>query len=264
MLALGAWLWLAIEATLVARHWGGSNAFLDTTLVVVAWVLLSFALSLTARPVWPASPQQQLAAVAFAALVMGAVAVFTAGAYMSGRFSTTGSDLDLRKSHWTEGIGRLRSIDAWLFGKGLGRFPATSVLESTDPETPGRYHLGTRHGETFVGLTAPKMRYLGFGELFRFSQRVAVRPGTAYTVTLKARSAAAGSVHVELCERQLLYPTGCAAAEPKIAAGLDGWQTLTFPLVSGGLGSSSWLAPRPVVLAIASGTPACSRCAACR
>ena len=255
VVALAAWLCLAIDATLVARHWGGDNAFLDTTLVVVVWVVVSLALSFATRPVWPRSPHQQLATIAFAGLVMGAVAVFTAGAYMGGRFSTTGSDLQLRKSHWTEGIGRLRGIDTWLFGKGLGRFPATSQLESTDPETPGGYHLATRNGETFVGLTAPKMRYLGFGELFRFSQRVSVRPGTAYTVVLQARSAAAGNVHVELCERQLLYPSGCAAAEPKILAGTDRWQTVTFPLVTGTLGSSSWLAPRPVVLAIASGTP---------
>lgn len=253
--AIAAWLWLAADAALVARHWGGENAFLDTALVVVAWVLLSFALSFCARPVWPRIPHQQLATIAFAGLVMGAVAVFTAGAYMGGRFSTTGSDLALRKSHWTEGIGRLRGLDAWMFGKGLGRFPATSLLESTDPETPGTYHLATRDGETFLALTGPRIRYLGFGELFRFSQRVSVKPGTTYVGTLKARSAAEGNVHVELCERQLLYPSGCAFGSPKIVAGTDRWQSVNFHLVTGTLGSSSWLAPRPVVLAIAAGNP---------
>ena len=254
VVALATWLWLALNAALVARHWGGDNAFVDTSLVVIAWVLLAFALSLSANPLWPRAPHQQLATVAFAGLVMGAVAVFTGGAYMGGRFSTTSSDLELRKSHWTEGIGRLHGVDAWLFGKGLGRFPATSLLESTDPETPGSYHLAARNGETFLGLTAPKMRYLGFGELFRFSQRVSVKPGTTYTGTIQARAASGGNVHVELCERQLLYPSGCAFAEPKIAPGLDDWKSVSFQLTTGSLGSSSWLAPRPVVLAIASGT----------
>ena len=253
--AIAAWLWLALSACLVARHWGGADAFVDSAKVLAPWIVASIALSRLARPVWPDMPHRQLAIVGFAGLVMGSVAVFTAGAYMGKRFSTTSEDLNLRTSHWTEGIGRMRGVDTWLFGKGLGRFPATSLFESPDMQVPGSYRLVTRDGETFVSLSAPKVRYLGFGELFRFSQVVAVRPGTAYRVRLQVRSLAAGAVHIEVCERHLLYPTGCAGNDAGFGAALDRWQTVEIPAVTGALGASPWYLPKPVVLAIANGNP---------
>ena len=253
--AIASWLWLALSALSVARHWGGPQAFEQAVPVVAAWVVLSCAASKLARPLWPTRPHQQLATIGFAALVMGSVAVFTAGAYMGGRFATTRGDLETRTSHWTEGLARMRGTPTWLFGKGLGRFPASSLFDSPDAQSPGSYHLIERGGETFLGLTGPKLRYLGFSELFRFSQRISIKPNTTYRVRLDVRSSAPGAVHIEFCEKQLLYPGGCITIDPKVTGGLDRWQTIEVAMTNGTLGASPWYRYRPVYFAIATGNP---------
>ncbi|MEO8937891.1 MAG: hypothetical protein ABI277_12635 [Burkholderiaceae bacterium] len=255
MLSIASWLWLAIDAVLVARHWGGNGAFRDSAVVLAALVALAFATARLNTPVWPERRHEQLATIGFAALVMGSVAVFTAGAYMGGRFQTTRGDLDVRIAHWTEGIGRLRGVDDWLFGKGLGRFPATSQFESPDAIAPGSYRIAYRNGERFLALTGPRLKYLGFGELFRFSQRVTVQPQSTYQVTMVARSSQAGGIHVELCEKMLLYNGSCIATDPALPASPVAWQTIRFPLRTGVIGGASWYAPRPVYFAIATGNP---------
>ncbi len=255
VVAVAAWMWLALCATLVANHWGGLKAFVDSAAVVGTLVALALVASRLPVSMWPQKRHEQVATIGFAAVVMGSVAVFTAGAYMGGRFATTGSDLDLRIAHWTEGIGRLHDVDDWLFGKGLGRFPATSQFESPGAIAPGSYRMAYRNGEGFLALTGPRLKYLGYDELFRFSQRVTVRPQTTYLVTMRARSAQQTPVQVELCEKQLLYHGACVGAGPVVPAGLDGWQRLTFPLQSGSIGGSHAFAPRPVYFAIANGNP---------
>ncbi len=253
MLAITAWLWLALCAVLVAFHWGGPKAGLDSAIVLAAIVGLAFAASRLTRSVWPEPRREQIATIGFAALVMGSVAVFTAGAYMGGRFSTSRSDLDLRIAHWTEGIARLRGADDWLLGKGLGRFPATSLFESSDGTVPGSYRADRRDGERFLALTTPKMRYFSFDEFFRVSQRVSVRPRTTYVVTAQVRSPTPASLHIELCEKQLLYHGSCVDAE-RTTTDAPGWQALSFPLFTGPIGGSPWYASRPVFLALASVT----------
>ena len=104
-------------------------------------------------------------------------------------------------------------------------------------------------------MTGPRVKYLGFGELFRVSQRVAVEPRATYLVTLVARSAQPTPVHVEICEKQLLYSGACVLGELPLKAGVDGWQSVTLPLPTGAIGGSHRLLPRPVVFAIANGNP---------
>ena len=254
LFAIAGWLWMAIAACLVARHWGGSGAFLDTATVLGVLVVLSFATAFMKNPVWPVARRERFAVIGFAAFVTAAVAVFTAGAYMGNRFHASEGDLDLRTSHWREGLDRLRGSD-WLFGKGLGRFPATSQFESPGAAAPGAYRLVHRDGETFVALSTPRLRYIGFDEMFRFSQRVTVRPGTPYRVRVEARSNEQNSLHLELCEKQLLYHADCRAGDPQVMArsGPDAkqWQRIEFPIDTVGIGSSPWYAPRPVWFAIA-------------
>lgn len=251
MPAIAAWLWLALCAGLVALNWGGLRAARDSAIVLGALIVLAFAASRLPRSVWPEQRREQIATIGFAALVMGSVAVFTAGAYMGGRFSASRGDLDLRIAHWTEGIGRLRSADDWLLGKGLGRFPATSLFESGDGTVPGSFRADRRDGERFLALTTPKLRYLSFDEFFRVSQRVSVRPQTTYVVTAQVRSSIKANLHVELCEKQLLYHGNCVDAERTVAPAPQGWQEITFPLFTGPIGASPWYASRPVFLALA-------------
>ena len=116
---------------------------------------------------------------------------------------------------------------------------------------PGSYRLNRRDGESFLSLTGPRIKYLGFGELLRVSQRVDVQPHARHVLTVEARSASPATLHVEICEKQLLYNGGCAIANVGLAAGLEAWKTLVVPLDTGYLGRSTWYAPKPVFFAIA-------------
>ena len=253
--AIIAWLWLAIAACVVAGGWGGRGALRDSVVVMGLLVVIAFIAARMKRPVWPARRREQLATIGFAALVMGSVAIFAGGAYMGGRFSTSRGDLDSRIAHWTEGISRLKSPDQWLLGKGLGRFPATSLYESLDAAIPGSYHLVHRSGETFLSLSGPRIKYLGFGEFFRVSQRVSVQPNAHYVLTIEARTASPIALHIEICEKQLLYNSGCAFAGPVVQPAAGKWQTLVVPLDTKYLGGTRWYAPKPVFFAIAVASP---------
>lgn len=255
MAAIAAWLWLAIAACVVAGSWGGRGALRDSVAVMVALIVVAFISASMKQPIWHARRREQLATVGLAALVMGSVAIFAGGAYMGGRFSTSRSDLDSRIAHWTDGVSRLTGPAQWLFGKGLGRFPSTSLYESPDAALPGSYHLNHRGGETFLSLSGPRIKYLGFGEFLRVSQRVDVQPNAHYVLTIEARSASPLALHVEICEKQLLYNAGCAFAVPVVPPGLDKWKTLVVALDTKHLGGSAWYLPKPVFFAIAVANP---------
>ena len=79
MVALGAWLWLAIAACVVSGSWGGRGALRDSVAVMSLLVIVAFIASRMRRSIWPARRREQLALVGFAALVMGSVAIFNGG-----------------------------------------------------------------------------------------------------------------------------------------------------------------------------------------
>ena len=174
---------------------------------------------------------------------------------MGGRLSTTRDDLNVRLAHWSEGLSRLHGVDQWLFGKGLGRFPVTALIESSQDGFPGSYRLAFRNGEGFLSLSGPRIKYLGFGELFRFSQRVDVQPNAQYRLVIEARTATPINLHVELCEKHLLYNAACAFADPAIPGGLDGWKEIVVTMGAETIRGSNWLLPRPVYFAMAVANP---------
>ena len=248
---IAAWLWLGVCAAHAAHYWGGEPALRDTAVVMAALVVLVFGASLLPRSVWPTDPREQIATVGAGAIVLAAVAVFSGGSYMGDRFAASRGDFGGRMAHWTNGIGRLHGPSDWLFGKGMGRFPATSVFESLDSTVPGTYSVGHRDGETFLALTGPRLRYTGFNEYFRASQRVSLTPNTPYAVTLEIRSQSPEMLHIEVCEKQLLYMNQCRDRDIDIPGAKAGWQRVVFGFQSGTMGSSPWWASRPAFLALA-------------
>ncbi len=255
MVAIAAYLWLAISACVVAGWWGGRDALRDSVAVITLIVVVAFSASRMNRSIWPARRREQLTTIGFAALVMASVAAFTGGAYMGDRLSASRGDLDVRFAHWVEGISRLKGMGQWLLGKGLGRYPATSIYESFDPNLPGHYHLIRRKGDTFLSLSAPRIRYLGSGQLFRVSQRIEVRSNAPYVLTLEARTAAPLTLHIEICEKHLIYSAGCALANRNLGPSPEAWTTLVVPLQTNDIGGATWYAPKPVFLSISVDNP---------
>lgn len=249
LLSIASYLWMAAAACHVAGFWGGSGALRDCVLVTGGVVALALLSRLVPRPLWPTERRQQIATIGVTALVSGAVVVFIAGAYMSGRIATSSGDLDGRIAHWSEGIGRIHGLDDWVLGKGLGRFPSTSLYDSPDGAYPGSYRFTRRDGESFVALTGPRIKYLDFGELFRLSQRVDVKTGAQYSVRVEARAATPVALHVEVCEKHLLYHGACSVGQATFGPSPDGWQTREIKLSTDRFGS------RPVFFATGVATP---------
>jgi hypothetical protein len=243
---------------LVCGHWGGERAF-GRALPVMA-VLLFAALALGgARPgrqdgAWPASPRWQAAVLACMVAISGGIGVMIGGAYMTDRMSTTEGDLQTRVEHWREGLSVLHSPAQWALGIGLGRYPATYALLHEDTDAPGGYALRGAPGEVVLALSAGR-HMLGWGEMLRVSQRVGV-PRLPVQAELQVRAAQQSGLHLELCEKHLLYNGACLLKELEVPATGTAWRTIRTPLDGLGVSRGQPFAPRMLSFSISNRTQA--------
>ena len=253
---LGTWrsnAWSAIAIALlaalfplaaaVALYWGGPLAYDDGVMVAVALVLSI----VVARVAGVRIVRGGFGARVSALMVLGAVGaivvVFSAGAYMTNRFATSEQDLAGRADHWRAGLHLIRSPVEWMLGKGFGRFPQEYYFGVPDNAFPGRHKFQSESdGNRYVTLTGPN-HVLGFGELYRFAQRVRMQPHDAYAISLDVRSETQAGLHLELCEQHLLYNGNCAIAEVPVPPTHGAWQRIVVE-AHGELVESHWYAPR--------------------
>jgi hypothetical protein len=202
-----------------------------------------------ATPRWPESWRWQgglLAAMAASALLVG---VLLGGAYMENRFSTGGQDAEDRGEHWHQALALLRSPADWAFGKGAGRFPADQFLTGLAQDQTGDYRLHSDAGGPYLALYAGK-HVQGWGEMFRVSQRVAPITGAA-AVRAEVRAAVAATLHLEVCEKHLLYNAACRTRNVEVQAQPGVWQPLQLPLLGPALTRGHVWAPRLIVFSMA-------------
>ena len=250
-IGVAAYLNLLFAVVLVARHWGYAPAVARTVPVVMA---LAVALPLAGRRGavrWPASLRWQGSVLALLAMVGAVVAIFSGGAYMSGRFSTGQGDLAQRRDHWHESVSLLRTTGDWLLGRGLGRYPDSYALSAIGGETPGDYRLRTSGVDSHLVLTGGH-HMMGWGEIFRVSQRIPL-PAGQVDVRVAVRVAQPTGLHFEVCTKHLLYDDGCQIKAVNVAAQPGGWQTVSARLDGNPLGGGAWYAPRPAVFSVAVG-----------
>lgn len=252
-LAFAGYLAMLTGMALVADHWGYAKA-LGATLPVLAGLLLLVVVSgKSPKPLWPARYRWHASTWAGMVVVGGVVSVFGGGAYMGERFSTTGSDFGGRIAHWTEGFGMLSGPLDTLLGKGLGRYPATYYLNGVNSEHPGDYRLKNQDGNNYLVLGGGKQRYMGWGEILRVSQRVRAPQGVP-TVTLRVRAQQKNDLHLEICEKHLLYNGACFLAGVTVQPKSGEWQSLSVRLEGKRFDPGSWYAPRLVAFSIATQT----------
>ena len=252
-LALSGYIAMLVSTVLVASHWGGGNAMNAMLLVALLFFLLSLVAGALPRPLWPASHRWQATTLAAMVMVGGTLGVMSGGAYMSGRFSTSESDLGTRLTHWTQGWGMLGTPTEQALGKGLGRFPASYFFAPTSVEHPGDYRLKSEAGNTYLTLGGGKQNYMGWGELLRVSQRIAAPKGPV-TVQLMARARQPVNLHLEVCEKHLLYNAGCLLGNGTLKERLGEWQPVQVVLKGNDLSGGDWYAPRLVAFSIATDT----------
>lgn len=249
-LAVIAIIWIAFNAVLLARHWGGDAAI--TSIVILA--MLSFGLiainRFSSQYLWHLN-QTTLIFSFFIGIIL-ALTIPTSGSYyMSERFSTTSGDFSYRMKHWQEALEMMnKDWKTSAFGMGLGRFPETYFWKNTHGEVPSTYRYEKEDKNTFLRLGAPKYE-IGYGETVRMLQRVSISPDEHYVLSFDSRNNfKTAGVSIAICERLLLYPQNCVGAPMSPSPADNAWHHYDIPIYSGALGSHPWLLQAPIQMQI--------------
>ena len=243
LIGLGGFFSLAIAAVNVSIFWGGEEAATGMVLAMIIVLALVMWGAFSSKPIWPNDIRWQgtMLTISLAASVV--VAVFSGGSYMGDRFSTSSQDADGRLEHWKRTVFMLQSPLDFVFGKGLGRFPANYYFLIPNSAVPGTYSISHEDNNGFLTLTGGG-HPISFGDLMRVSQRLSFSAQGPFDLELKVRTKSDVNIHVEVCEKQLLYVAQCAIQNTAVKAGTNQWQSIKMrldgPLLNGGV----WYAPR--------------------
>jgi hypothetical protein len=248
-LMLALWLALLPAMVLVGLHWGGQRAAVPVGGVAAFLLVAAGIAGRAGKPRWPESWRWQGSLLGTLCVVSLTVGVMLGGAYMTDRFATGSTDLQGRQQHWARAFSLLEGPLAWAFGQGTGRYPASHFMSGQTSDQTGDHRLVEAGGGRHLVLTAGKHTQ-GWGELYRVSQRIGSFDG-AVTVTLDVRAVQPAGLHAEVCNKHLLYDSGCQVAAIPVKALPGQWQPLTLVLPGKGLSHGSWLAPRFVVFSLA-------------
>ncbi|MES2263017.1 MAG: hypothetical protein V4724_31215 [Pseudomonadota bacterium] len=251
-IAAGALISLALSTGLVAVHWGGEQAGFDAGWAALLAGALVAGNRLPLKPLWQLN-RNTLTVACFSAIVFVTVIPIAASYYLGSRFSTAGSDFDVRLRHWDEALEMMTpDWSTRSFGMGLGRYPDTYFWHNTRGEMPGTFSYGREaQGNQFLRLASPH-HAIGFGEVLRTLQRVAIEPGMRYRLSFDLRrSQPSGWLQLGLCERWLLYAQNCLPLELPQAKPGTGWQHVELDVDSGRLGGGG-LFGAPIQLELAS------------
>lgn len=217
----------------VALHWGGEVAAWRALVPVL--VLMAVLVLASRRPTWPWPRQGRVQLSLIGSLAIGAVVVgiFLGGSYMGQRFSTGSQDMQGRLQHWQIGLDALTSPMDWILGKGQGRFPAAHFNSGRVEDQTGDYRLREEGDNRYVVMSSGK-HVLGWGEMFRLSQRVSPPVGSS-TVQLDVRATSHLVLHLEVCEKQLLYNDACVVQQVRVqpdevSPNGGGWQPIRVVL----------------------------------
>lgn len=251
-----SWFWLMACALIVADYWGGEpgrdSALLALLAPTLLWPLMQFLPAL-----WPfagrglAAWRRRGLMFGSMTLVTAVIATLLAGSYMRDRSTGAGSssDMQVRLDHWKSGIAVLATPEERWLGKGVGRYVANLYFNVPAAEQTGDYRLKTESGQHYLALTAGK-HVQGWGEMFRVSQRIAAPQGQV-KLSARVRAEKELGLHVEICEKHLLYNGACLIKELQVAAQPGIWQTLALDLGPAPAMGGAWYAPKFVVFSVA-------------
>ncbi|MDT9000035.1 hypothetical protein RQP53_12235 [Paucibacter sp. APW11] len=259
-----AWCWAVGGVAIVCGYWAG-----PLMLAKAAWPLLGAALLWPLALLLPAPPasrrpvsddghqqpawRRQVLGLAALVLMGGLLGVMAGGDYLGSRVASASVDLEGRKSHWRDGLGMLDSREDWLLGKGLGRFTATHFFSGPPTWHTGDYRFKQDDsGRHFLALSGGK-HMLGWGELFRVSQRIDEAHGLV-SLSGRARAAADLQLSAEVCPKHLLYAAGCLVKPVKLKGGGQ-WQDFKIELGRAQGLRGDWYAPRLQMFSISVDTP---------
>jgi hypothetical protein len=179
-------------------------------------------------------------------LIVASVGVVPAARaqYMKERFARTSGDLRDRVAQWRGAVAIMDSgVRTLLFGMGVGSYPRVYALGNRGYAASVPFTLMTEEGNRFVRL--------GTGDSLYFGQRVPVRQGEVYTVSLDVRSGSGDTLlNIPVCEKSLLYSSSCSTLSVRPGNTGDKWVRHTLELRTDGIGAGR---SRPVELALSNG-----------
>jgi hypothetical protein len=156
------------------------------------------------------------------------VAVLGPGSFMRERWRYSDPDLTSRWDHWKQGLQAIDGPVDTLLGIGLGRLPTRLAASGPAHEWSGTAHWH-EVAPPHLRLGGPTTRRQRGGG-FAITQRVALPPGGPWRLTVTARARTPVELHVELCERHLLYDGRCQGARLNWSQQTSGWQSATVAL----------------------------------
>lgn len=241
--------WLAANAVLVSQFWAESGGLLPAMFCAL-WLLLPLAW-VRIRPArcWRPTPHGWvLVSMCLGAITIAVVSLNTY--YAATRMERAAADLEGRLAHWSYAASLPSGQGAQWLGIGVGQFAEAYFWQAPEGVFPGSHGLGFDAGNTYLKLGAPR-HVLGFGELYRVSQRVS--PGLVAPLQLAVRVRAPEAdarLTVEVCRKHLLYEAGCATGGIRVPKGVV-WTMQHLVLDPGRLGGPGSVLPRLTVFSIA-------------
>lgn len=241
-MAFAGFIATLVGTALVAKHWGNAAGLSHAIPVLLACLVVCVAAGASRRHVWPGALRWQATTVVCMAMVAAVIAVFGGGAYMADRFTTGGKDINGRWAHWQLGQGMLQTQADWFLGKGMGRFPASYALTGDPEHHPGDYRIKTEGTNPYLVL-AGGLHMIGWGEALRVTQRIE-EPGQKPVVTARLRADKDMTLHLEVCEKHLLYSFGCLIGKVQVKGAPGIWQPARVVLQGGPVSRGTWYAPK--------------------
>lgn len=241
--------WLAANAVLVSQYWAESGGLLPAV-ACAAWLLLPLVwMCLRPARCWRPTPHGWvLVSMCLGAITLAVVSLNTY--YAATRMESAAVDLEGRFAHWSYSASLPAGQDATWLGVGVGRFAEAYFWQAPEGVLPGSHGLRFDAGSTYLKLGAPR-HVLGFGELYRVSQRVSPGLVAPLQLTVRVRAPEADArLAVEVCRKHLLYAAGCTAGGIKVPKGAV-WTTQQLLLRPAKLGGAGPWLPRVTVFSIA-------------
>ena len=205
-------------------------------------IILFFALFKSGR--W----QQRSILVAAMTGTMLAVAlpVFT-GQFAQDRIATVSGDYAVRQAHWEDALDiRTPGLPTTLFGVGLGRYPETHYLLSSERSHSGTYQFKEEDGNVFLRLISGSSIYI--------EQLVSVVPKQKYLLKLDARANKPDAkITIPICEKWLLASYNCIWSSLNVGKEEGVWRHFEVQLSTDPLSISPWYSQRPIKLALYNG-----------
>ena len=168
--------------------------------------------------------------------------------FAGARLSIVGQDFQVRMDQY-KNVVRMggESAKAWVFGNGLGQFPARSYWDAVTQAQDG----AVKPMHRFVRQEGVSQLQLGPGPDLYLDQFIQLGGAETVELTLQARAVGGdGTVAVFVCQKWLLSSENCVVRGLELKASGQGWQAVSASIPTDALRhSASWFG-RPVRLGL--------------